>query len=246
MDKSSNKIKSISPDPVIEAVLDLRFTSTVPKEAVFGAIYNVLRNEHSKPESLPITQLPEALRLNDPSLCYKPWYRLRAEGYFAGIGPDVVTINCDCSSGYLGWPTYKKNIQRILAFVEKSDVVKKITRVGLRYISFFGNLNIFDEVNVSITREGDAFTKVPTMFTTVLENGDFKQRISLKNDAQSKTKKVSHSGSVIDIDTFIENKSTLISSVSPCIDEAHTLEKSLFFSLLKPPFIDTLNPEYEN
>lgn len=241
--RQMNAIKKISPDPVIDAVVDVRFKSSIPKEAVYGAIYNALGTDHPKTESLPITQLPEALRLKDPSFRFKPWYRLPGNGYSVNIGPDVVTINCDCSEGYPGWEAYWPNIQRVLSLVSNSQAIETITRIGIRYISFFAKINIFDMVNVSITREGNSFAKEATSFSTILKEDDCRHHVSFKNDAQLK-KKVSTPGSVIDIDTFRETRFSDIADALACIEDAHTRMKCLFFSLLKKEFLDTLNPEY--
>ena len=50
-------------------------------------------------------------------------------------------------------------------------------------------------------------------------------------------------GSVIDIDTYIEN-SNIKNNMKELIEEGHIAQKELFFSLLKPEFLQELNPEY--
>ena len=67
----------ITPCPIVEVIVELRFEADLPDEAVFGVIYSSFRNETGEIEKLPILQLPEALRSTDPNLIYKPHYRLR-------------------------------------------------------------------------------------------------------------------------------------------------------------------------
>ncbi len=133
----NKKIISISPDPVINAVVELRFESVHPKNAVYGLLYNELKSNFKQQSSLPIMQLPEELRLQAPNLKFKPWYQLSGEKILLQVGPDVIAINCDCSSGYIGWSKFYSLIEEINTSVIHSGVVKTITRVGIRFISFF-------------------------------------------------------------------------------------------------------------
>jgi uncharacterized protein (TIGR04255 family) len=58
---------------------------------------------------------------------------------------------------------------------------------------------------------------------------------------QSKEKTVK--GSLIDIDVAFENTINT-KEVTEIVEQAHNEEKKLFFSLLNPSFLKSLNPEY--
>lgn len=61
--------KKISPCPIVEASVEIRFTSEVLPDAIFGIIYQAFKDEFSsKPEKLPILQLPEQIRSMDRNL----------------------------------------------------------------------------------------------------------------------------------------------------------------------------------
>ena len=52
-------------------------------------------------------------------------------------------------------------------------------------------------------------------------------------------------GSVIDIETVLENNiDDFFGQMKELVEEGHVEEKKLFFSLLKPEYLETLNPEY--
>jgi uncharacterized protein (TIGR04255 family) len=54
-------------------------------------------------------------------------------------------------------------------------------------------------------------------------------------------------GSVIDLDSFTtEHSGEFTTSLSSFLDSAHQAEKELFFKILKPEFISTLSPVYED
>ena len=46
--------KEISPCPIIDAILEIRFIPNIHPNAVFGLIYNTLRNDFPNVENLPI------------------------------------------------------------------------------------------------------------------------------------------------------------------------------------------------
>ncbi len=44
--------------------------------AIFGVFFNALKDKYNKVEELPILQLPEQLRNQDPNLTHKPLYKI--------------------------------------------------------------------------------------------------------------------------------------------------------------------------
>ena len=85
--------KVISPCPIIEAIVEVRFDASIPSDAIFGVVYNEFKNDFpKKPESLPITQLPEQIRNNEPNLLYKPHYRLSDSTFLLHVGQKVISI----------------------------------------------------------------------------------------------------------------------------------------------------------
>jgi uncharacterized protein (TIGR04255 family) len=243
-----SQIKSISPDPVKTAVVELRFTSSLPKEAIYGVLYNALRELCPESKALPIMQLPEIVRVQAPDLRWKPWYQLSGSGLDVQIGPEVLGVNCDCSNGYRGWDFFSEMISKILVDVKDTKLIETISRIGVRYISFFENVNIFEKLKLSIHRDGKPFCCEKTTFTTLLTEGDFNQLLSLNNDAvltSQNPPREEKRGSTVDIDTFTMKEFPSFEGVSQIIEEGHALEKKLFFSLLKEDFLESLNPTYE-
>jgi uncharacterized protein (TIGR04255 family) len=49
---------------------------------------------------------------------------------------------------------------------------------------------------------------------------------------------------LIDIDVSLDKEHLQNSTITEALDSAHTIEKELFFGLLQPEFLNTLNPEY--
>lgn len=71
----------IDPCPIIDALVEIRFSTTIHPNAVFGLLYNALQTDFSKVENLPILQWPEAVRSSDPSLQFKPHYKISSKEF---------------------------------------------------------------------------------------------------------------------------------------------------------------------
>ena len=71
----------INPCPIVDCVVELRFKISIEPAAVFGIVYNAFKSDYPTVEKMPVLNLPEEIRLNDPNLIYQPWYRLRNGGF---------------------------------------------------------------------------------------------------------------------------------------------------------------------
>ncbi|NJW55502.1 TIGR04255 family protein, partial [Salinimicrobium oceani] len=100
--------KRIDPCPIVDALVEIRFSTKINSNAVFGLIYNSLQPEFESVENLPIQQLPEPVRSSDPNLRFKPHYRVKSENFIVQIGPDVLTISSH--PNYLGWTRFSEEI----------------------------------------------------------------------------------------------------------------------------------------
>ncbi len=63
--------KRLKRNPILEAIAEVRFLSSVPNDAVIGLVFSSVQDIFGKPENLPILQLPAALREADPNLKYQ-------------------------------------------------------------------------------------------------------------------------------------------------------------------------------
>ncbi|URW79088.1 TIGR04255 family protein [Xiashengella succiniciproducens] len=233
-----NLPKNINPCPIVDALLEVRFTSKINANAVFGLIYSVLQKEFQKVETLPILQLPDVVRASDPNLKYKPYYKISNENFVIQIGPDVISISS--FPKYLGWELFSKIIFDALTKIESVGIINVIERIGIRYINFF-ETNIFEKVNLKVCIGADDILYKNTIVRTEIEQGEFSSTLQVANNAIINGKL----GSIIDIDTFVtKNLDVFFSRKTELINAGHLKEKELFYSLLKPEFLNTLNPTY--
>lgn len=224
--------------PIVDAVIEIRFKTKIPHNAVFGLVYSKLSSEFKSVENLPILQIPENIRMADPNLKYKPLYKISNPDFIVQIGPDVLSVSS--SPRYLGWQKFSKKIFDILNKIEELKIISEVERLGIRYINFF-DLNIFDKIKLDMNLSGEKILNQKSFFRTQLTGGKFLNTIQISNDAISKNV----FGSIIDIDCsktkglqdFFKNKVELI-------NEGHLIEKELFFNLLNDDFLKELKPKY--
>jgi len=62
--------KKITPCPIIDSTIELRFQTSVEPGAVFGIVYNAFKKEYPNVEKMPILNVPEQIRLVDPNLIH--------------------------------------------------------------------------------------------------------------------------------------------------------------------------------
>ncbi len=69
----------IDPCLIIDALVEIRFSTKIHPNAVFGLLCNALQTDFEKVENLPILQLPDSVRSSDPNLQFKPHYRITSK-----------------------------------------------------------------------------------------------------------------------------------------------------------------------
>lgn len=237
--------KQISPCPIIEAIVELRFASApkVPADAIFGLAFEKLNKIYPTVTNLPVLQVPEQIRQADPNLRYQAHHRFAQENFSFSLGPRVLIFSC--SSPYIGWEAFFAKIQENLKLLLGIEgMIEHFERLGVRFINFFdGTTSVNIALNISANNLPLADVQFHSTFVYPEENFTTIIQIGNKVDVAigSETKK----GSVVDIDTFKQSTSEEIKTdLFGFIDRAHLSEKNIFFSLLKKEILDRLNPVY--
>ena len=234
--------KKITPCPIIDAIFEFRFKSNLPSEAVFGIFYDKLKMHFPNVEKLPILQLPEQIRSKDPELKEKPHFRLSDGFYKIQIGPNVFSVTSP--NGYEGWSKFSNTILAALKTISGLGAINEIYRLGLRYINFFES-DIYEKMNLQILLSSEQLKSQPLIFRTEFGEANFKNVLQVTNNVTLTRNSKKLSGSIIDIDTIKEGEVIkLFEEQDSLLEEAHSTEKKLFFSLLNDDFVQELNPEY--
>ena len=242
-----NLPKKISPCPIVETVIEIRFSSILPSEAVFGVIYSKIASDFDKNiKKLPILQIPELVRSKDPNLTYQAHYSLSKAGtpLQLNIGPRTITFSNN--NGYIGWDKYFAFVKEVLEKIKGTDVIHLPERVGIRYINFF-DYQILDKINLNINLYDKPIAKESTNFRTEFVTDGYVSVLQVLNNVNANINGKQKMGSTIDIDciyNFKQSESHKNDDFNEIIENGHKIEKRLFFNLLKSEFINTFNLEY--
>ena len=231
--------------PLFDALIEFRFEAAIAKSAVFGVIYNLIRNDYrGNVINLPILQIPEQIREVDPNLKFKPLYRIEGDKFIIQIGYDVLSISSKMP--YVGWPEFSQHSLSLINKIIQEGIIKRVSRLGHRYINFFrGDITNSLTMSFSMTEK---YVSENLLIRTDVRDGNFMNTLQFANNANYRPNPNTSEivGSLIDIDTSREySDNFFIENREQEINMAHECEKKLFFSLLKPTFLETLNPTFE-
>ncbi len=239
--------KKISPNPIIESTVEFRFKSNVPSSALFGILYGKISNEYKKYEQLPILELPRSVLETDSKFRRQPHYRFLKENFIIQIGPEMVSVSF--KNGYQGWDVFFKEISYLVNVFKESNIFEKVTRIGMRYIDFFPDIDIYEKINMRIYLGDEPFKSSSQYIRTELKLDEYDVLLQITNkaeaigDGQKKFK-----GSLVDYDLSISNdlqSSNFYFEYNKILTKAHDLLKKHFFTILiRKDFLESLNPEY--
>ncbi|MFA7074908.1 MAG: TIGR04255 family protein, partial [Endomicrobiaceae bacterium] len=211
--------------PIQEAIFEIKFSSKFPDDAVFGIFYNIINEIFTYPEivRLPIYQIPENIRLNDPSLKYSAHYKLIKDNISIGLGPNVIFFSN--IKPYKGWTNWNNTIINILSELIKGDCFKEIEQMGLRYINYFKQ-NLCDVSNFEINLSFDSIANKTFSFKTETNNNNFLQIIQLHNKINFQIDNKTLIGSIIDIDIISQKiiAENFIETIVNTIENLHKTE----------------------
>jgi uncharacterized protein (TIGR04255 family) len=229
--------------PIEEAVFEIRYSSKYPIDAIFGMLYADIGKIFSENSSLPILQLPETVRCQDPNLKYQPYHRLVKDNFILNIGPKVLTfVN---SKPYMGWEKWSDFFYGVLDNIIKTEVLDRVERIGLRYINVF-DANIFDKVKFEVKLKNKPLKDESTNLRTEILDEGFIKVLQIGNALNIIRNNKNTTGSIVDIDCLysIHDGLDFFKIYRQIVEKAHNKEKELFFSLLEDSFLKELKPDF--
>ena len=234
----------IDPCPIVEAILEIRFVTSESWPTLPGLLFARIRDRYPEQKDLPLTQVPDELRRREPAFTYQPLIQFLSPGDFLiQFGPRVVSLVSKAKE-YPGWPALEKEMTWLVSELQKIGFVSEGERLGVRYINFF-SFDIFEKLELEVST-GKKRLAGELSVTSVLTRPPLTSRLLVANSATLGTGDGARSGSVLDVDVWLGSLDfDLFENGLPKFGEAHHFEKQIFFGLLKPDFLATLNPVYE-
>jgi len=232
----------ILPCPIIEAVLEIRFVTNHNWSVIPGLLYGQIQEKYPRIEALHLGQLSENFIKTIPDLVYKPLTSFVGEKFKIHLGPRVVSLIANRE--YPGWLAIYEELAWLMGILKSAKFIKEGERLGMRYIDFFEG-DIFPHLVIALESAGEPISGTEINFTTAFHRGAFGAKLILNNGASVLRDKSALMGSVFDLDLSLPATGfELFENGLDRFEDAHKLNKEIFFGLLKPEFLATLSPEY--
>jgi uncharacterized protein (TIGR04255 family) len=244
--------KKISPDRIKDSIVEIRYSSNLPYEVIIGLLFQSLDESYTYTNRPLGKQLLSAaspnnlqqeitLSLGGQILFYNDKIKIQ-------LLPQSIIFNC--LSNYIGWASYRVEIEKALAQFSKANVFLEYNRLGVRYISEYVKTDLKDCVKFSFTFGMPNISSESYTFNSQFKYKDYRVILNLNNRIPVINQTIQNQSiitpvSLIDIDVILENiKIDTFPELVVRLDEAHSGEKEIFFNLLKEEFLSSLNPEY--
>lgn len=246
--------KKITPDRIRESIVQIFFNSDIPFEPLVGYLHRLFLSRGYDYTNRPIRQFPlnpELLPLDSSSfeISLTPQHFFFNEEIKIQLHQNNSLI-FNCTNNYIGWTRFYSAIEMLLKELYQEKLISNFTRVGIRYVSEFPNIDILEKVNFGFQM---------SVLNTPISNGTF--RVEWR---ESQHRIIVNLGSKLPINSLIEPDGSKVEFVSlidvdvinqefePCeftqllsfLDDLHSNQKTVFFGLLKEEFLKSLNPEY--
>ena len=239
--------KKISPDRIRESLVQFSYGIDIPYIPSIGYFHSILANrgyEFATKNDSNTDDKQQLISLEQVFVNYDDKIKIE-------INPNQ-TLTFNCSEGYIGWDKYNQKIGEIINSLFNIGLITHINRIGVRYISEFPEINIFEIISLK--------------YEFPLVNLDVNNNISFRfeeNDNENDIKIINiHSNKKIGNGFLNESNNTILASiidvdvirkdiklkdsndVMNTLNKIHDKEKYVFFNILKEEFLQTLKPEY--
>ncbi|MDI9358516.1 MAG: TIGR04255 family protein [Phycisphaerales bacterium] len=245
--------KKISPNGIVDAIVEIRYTLNYPFEIALGIFYSHINDTYQYTSRPPMINLiPQSNQVVDQRMPLQLGMRSIFFNEKIKIEITAGSIIFNCLNEYISWDNYKIEIESFLKQLSNGNVIQSFNRVGIRYISHYPKNTITDITKFRFSLGMSELPSDTFSFHSEYKMNDYKVILNLNNQiavfrANEKGEIVNTPTSVIDIDVidegFAEPNSNWSAIISK-IEKAHLKEKEIFFSLLRESFLSTLKTEY--
>lgn len=234
----------IDPCPIVEAIVEVRFTTSESWLTLPGLLFAHIRERYPEQKNLPLADFPPGMRRLEPAFTHQPLVQFLSRDFLIQFGPRVLSLVTKPNQ-YPGWAAFAEEMRWLLLQLQTIGFISEGERLGVRYINFFP-FDIFERLLLDVNSGGQRLSGAELSLTTVLPRPPLTARLQIANKAILGTGDNARIGSILDADVSLRSLDfDLFQNGLEKFAEAHEFEKQIFFGLLKPEFLTTLNPVYE-
>lgn len=236
----------ITPHALLATLVEVQYTPRTHAELALGAFHQALEAVGFAYERQLMGLLEQ--RTHDAA---EPLFQ--GQGVSLRIRPDRLLFNCVSAAEtpmpgkkdeYLGWTPYFEVIQKVVTQLHHTGQIAAFSAVSVRYINALPGLQLNEQLQVKLPPLGELPPPETTFYrATFADVRGFQVALSLADNQRVPGRQEVRS--VFDVTVRAATVGADLPTLFQRLDAAHTCEKEVFFGLLDPTFLATLQPEYE-
>ena len=234
--------KKISPDSLVDAIIEVKYEANRPFEVLLGIFFEALDETYFYTNRPIKPAAPGTFIAGTISLFYNDKISIQ-------VFPGALAFSS--LNKYIGWEDYYPAIEKALNTLHSTGNIAKFTRVGIRYITEYVNKDLKDSIKFEFSFGWPEISSLLTTFRTEFMYSESKVILTLHNKLPVLKQLAVNAQpeivltSIIDIDVIKEPLSIeKLTEIHEVINNGHQKVKEVFFGMLREDFLKTLNPEY--
>ncbi len=241
--------KKLREEPLVEAQWALRFSGdTVVGSVLPGILYEKYRTEFPNIQlsQLPASGVPADVRNAQPAFQNIATHALRFGVYTAFVGDRMVALSS--AAPYPGWTEFRRRILELASWLAASKLVDHPLQCTLRYTDFFaGGTEVLDKLVLDVSVGGQRPSGAGLHLRMGTVSGCFTGAIELMFPVRLDKKGVGREDGLL---TNVQTAFSVNDGELPWAQHVNLLDRAkaeshrIFFSLLRPEMIESLDPEY--
>jgi uncharacterized protein (TIGR04255 family) len=243
MSVSNHLPERISPDAILEAIVELRFAADELPEVFLGRLLTSSALRDLRPIRLPQADIPFAARDADSTLRYQPIYQLELGNELVRIGTGAVSYHR--LSPYGDWEGFFGRAKEIIAGTWAEAGAPPLERCGLRYVNALTaeghGVETIEDLNLAVTVCGQELVDISLSFLAD-DTGDTETlvRVASAKHIQGDIPEDSTFAVDIDVRTSSDVSNWNIDRVYAWLAEARLIKNKHFFELIPARIVETL------
>ena len=219
---------------IVEAVFELRYSSRTPYGILPGQLFELMKQTFPVAEELPAAQI--ALDVA-PAPFARHRFRTSDGTRMVQLGQGMVSVN---HTGYVGYDTFRQDIDPLLAACGKLSLLTALERLGLRYINRapldqpWSEIVTYQVTAPAAVESRDSARRF-TWRTGLDELGALQTTVAWPVPIQDHPPAL-----VLDFDASVQLKAARVETILEWIDEAHNTIYEAFKSSLQPDYFKKL------
>lgn len=241
--------KRLLKEPLIEVIWQAQFDDANAGELLPGVLFTELRNLHPAlaMQRLPAADIPAPLRKIDLNLQHAAKLRMEepSGSFIWQVGDRLVSLNC--KKPYVGWGTFKPEIERFIKIIEESGLVTALTRHSLRYLDLFtlDDPPDLSALNLKLVLGGHELDHHNLSMRVEIPDGDYVHNVQIATPAKANLPGGQLTGTLVDMEIVPSTTPNSWNGVRAQLEDLHGKSKDLFFHhVLSEQALKKLEPEY--